>query len=240
MSAAMVCSFAGCVSPESVKFVKDGTYTGTAAGYSGDIEVSVTYKDNKMTDIKITKNSEPGVVAYSAMKDIPSYILENQSTNVDVSTGATTTSKAICEAVASTVEPAGGNPEQWTTDCTGKHKDKEVNYTTQAVIVGGGYSGILTALRLQQKGIETLIVEKQPKVGGSLNYMFNSMQITAGSTSLHKDNVADEEADAIAKDIYSYGNSLGNQDLIKLLTDNIGTATDWQIKDLGMTVVFCI
>lgn len=233
--AAMACSFAGCVSPESVKFVKDGTYTGTAAGYSGDIEVSVTYKDNKMTDIKITKNSEPGVVAYSAMKDIPAYILENQSTNVDVSTGATTTSKAICDAVASTVTPAGGNPEQWTIDCTGKHKDKEVNYTTQAVIVGGGFSGILTALRLQQEGVETLIVEKQPKVGGSLNYMFNSMQITAGSTSLHKDNVADEEADAIAKDIYSYGNNLGNQDLIKLLTDNIGKVTDWQIKDLGMS-----
>ncbi|NLH62958.1 MAG: FAD-binding protein [Erysipelotrichaceae bacterium] len=234
MCTAMVCSSAACVSPESIKFVKDGTYTGTANGYNGEIEVSVVYKDNKMTDIKVTKNSEPGVVAYSAMKNIPSYILENQSTNVDVSTGATATSKAICEAVASTVTPAGGNIEQWQKDCTGKHTDKVVNYSTQAVVVGGGYSGIITALRLRQKGIQTLIVEKQPKVGGSLNYMLNSMQITSGSSALHKDNVSDEDADAIANDIYTYGNSEGNKELLDLMTDNIGTVTDWQIKDLGM------
>jgi len=234
MCAAMVCAFAGCVSPESVKFIKDGTYTGTAQGYNGEIEVSVTYKDNKMTNVEVTKNSEPGVVAYSAMKNIPNYIVENQSTNVDVSTGATVTSKAICEAVASTVTPAGGNIDQWTVDCTGKHKDKEINYTTQAVIVGGGYAGIIAALRLQQLGIETLIVEKEPKVGGSLNYMFNSLQITSGSTKLHKDNVSDEESDAIATDIMNYGNNEGDQSLVNLLVDNIGMVTDWQISDLGM------
>lgn len=234
LCAAMVSSIAGCVSPESVKFVKDGTYTGTAAGYNGDIEVSVVYKDNKMTDVKVTKNSEPGVVAYSAMKDIPSYIVENQSVNVDVSTGATVTSKAICQAVANTVPDAGGNPEQWNTDCTGKHSTKVVNYSTTAVIVGGGYSGIITALRLRQKGIDTLIVEKQPKVGGSLNYMFNTEQITSGSKTLHKDNIADEEPEAIKNDLLTYGGGLGNEDLLKLMTLNIGTVTDWQIKDLGM------
>lgn len=232
--AAMVCSIAGCTSPETIKFVKDGTYTGSATGYQGDLEVSVEYKDNKMTNVTVTKNSESGVVAYSALKNIPSYIVENQSVNVDVSTGATTTSKAICSAVASTVTAAGGNLEQWQTDCTGKHEDKVVNYTTQAVVVGGGYSGIITALRLRQQGIETLLVEKESKVGGSLNYMYNATQITAGSSLLRKDGEAEEKPEKIAEDLYSYGNSKGNEDLLNLLADNIGTVTDWQVKDLGI------
>ncbi|WP_026888960.1 FMN-binding protein [Clostridium beijerinckii] len=79
------------------KKYKDGTYTGVGKGKNPDLKVAVTIKDDKITNVEIVSNNE--TKGKEAINTIPSKILEKQSTDVDVVSGATMTSKGIMEAV---------------------------------------------------------------------------------------------------------------------------------------------
>jgi fumarate reductase flavoprotein subunit len=80
---------------------KPGTYTASAKGFISEIKVSVTFSEEKITAITIDEHNETigrDRVA-SAIKSIPDAIVQSQSLEVDVVSGATYTSKAIKEAV---------------------------------------------------------------------------------------------------------------------------------------------
>ncbi|ABR35192.1 FMN-binding protein [Clostridium beijerinckii] len=79
------------------KKYKDGTYTGVGKGKNPDLKVAVTIKDNKITNVEIVSNNE--TKGKEALNTIPSKIVDTQSTDVDVVSGATMTSKGIMEAV---------------------------------------------------------------------------------------------------------------------------------------------
>lgn len=84
----------------------DGTYTGSAEGFGGSIEVSVTIDSGKISAIDIL-SAEGEDEAYLSMgKDIVSTILEQQSTEVDTVSGATYSSTGIKNAVAKALEEA--------------------------------------------------------------------------------------------------------------------------------------
>jgi len=48
----------------------------------------------------------------------------------------------------------------WYNDFMGKMKDKKV------IVIGGGVSGLTTAIYLQKNGYETLVLEKNATLGG--------------------------------------------------------------------------
>jgi fumarate reductase flavoprotein subunit len=84
---------------------KPGMYTSSARGFIGDIKVSVSFSEDKITKITIDEHNETierNRVAL-AIKNIPDSILQSQSPEVDVVSGATFTSKAIKEAVKNCV-----------------------------------------------------------------------------------------------------------------------------------------
>jgi fumarate reductase flavoprotein subunit len=80
---------------------KPGTYTSSARGFVSEIEVSTTFSEYEIVGITIVEHNEtiarPGIVF--AIENIPEYILQKQSVEVDVISGATYTSNAIKEAV---------------------------------------------------------------------------------------------------------------------------------------------
>jgi len=86
--------------------LNDGTYTGSAYGYRGNITVSVTVKDNKVTAIEI-KSIQDDLGYYSIAKNtiIPN-IMKKQSLNVDTVSGATYSSKGIINAVINALSKA--------------------------------------------------------------------------------------------------------------------------------------
>lgn len=85
------------VNKSEQKKYKDGTYTGVGKGKNLDLKVAVTIKDNKITNVEIVSNNE--TKGKEALNTIPNKIVETQSTEVDVVSGATMTSKGIMEAV---------------------------------------------------------------------------------------------------------------------------------------------
>lgn len=97
----------------------DGTYTGTAPGFGGDVTVSVTIEDGKMAAIDIVSAAGETPSYLSRAKGVISAMLEAQSTNVDVVSGATFTSNGIINAVKNALIKAAGGTVNETTGSSG-------------------------------------------------------------------------------------------------------------------------
>jgi uncharacterized protein with FMN-binding domain len=79
--------------------IADGTYKADSIAYVGPLEVAVTVKDHKITDVKVTKHKEKQF--YASLTQVPPQIVEKQSVKgIDATTGATVTSEAIINASA--------------------------------------------------------------------------------------------------------------------------------------------
>lgn len=83
----------------SENFYKDGSYTGSAQGFGGAIEVQVTLKDDEITDIQVTSAPGEDSAYLSQGEGVISSIISAQSTDVDTVSGATFSSTGIINAV---------------------------------------------------------------------------------------------------------------------------------------------
>lgn len=81
------------------KKVADGKHVAASQGYEGPVEVTVTMKSGRITDVAVTKHREKQF--YSAINDTSAKILKKQSVKgVDTTSNATITSEAIINATA--------------------------------------------------------------------------------------------------------------------------------------------
>lgn len=90
----------------AIDHLESGTYEVTGKGYNGDIVLSVTFKDNKITAIDIIEQDETPDIAEDALEGLPKDIIEANSTDVDAYSGATNTSNGIKGAVKKAIEEA--------------------------------------------------------------------------------------------------------------------------------------
>lgn len=84
----------------------DGTYTETATGKDSNFEVTVEIQDGKIASVTIGEHNEAPDKGGIAIAQLPDKIVEAQSYDVDVVTGATVTSTGIKDAVAKALEKA--------------------------------------------------------------------------------------------------------------------------------------
>lgn len=89
-----------------VNLLKDGTYTASAMGYSGKVNITLTIKDGKITEVTNT-NSDTRSFFNKAWRSIQPKILEKQSTEgIDTVSGATFSSMGILDASKMALEQA--------------------------------------------------------------------------------------------------------------------------------------
>lgn len=89
---------------------KDGTYTGTGRGHRPGIQVQVTIKNNKITNVEIVSDNETQRYSSEPFNTIPQEIIEAQSTNVDAVSGATESSDGVMMAVEDALSQATMKP----------------------------------------------------------------------------------------------------------------------------------
>lgn len=77
----------------------DGTYEATVDALHGPLSVEVTVADGEISDVVVTEHSETEGLTDPAVTDLPAEMVETNSTDVDVVSGATVTSKAVKSAV---------------------------------------------------------------------------------------------------------------------------------------------
>lgn len=101
----MLFSLNGCK-----KINKAGTYEDYGNGRNGKIKVSVTINsDGEISDIELLEHEDNKEFVEKAFKELKPKIIEKNSTDVDVSSGATESSKGILEAVEKSVKQSNKN-----------------------------------------------------------------------------------------------------------------------------------
>ncbi|MBQ7888828.1 MAG: FAD-binding protein [Erysipelotrichaceae bacterium] len=152
-----------------------GTYTATQQGHQlRHVTVSVTVDEKSIVDVQIVECTDnPITVVQTPCEEIPAAIVENQTYNVDVVTGATITSNAIKFAVKDCLDQAGGSaafsaPVEKTEITTGE------DVHTDILIVGGGGAGMSAAVEAYSgetandaNGLDVILIEKAGFLGGT-------------------------------------------------------------------------
>lgn len=90
----------------STKIYSDGTYQGTGTGFRGTTTVSVTIKDDKITNITTVSTRDDQQYYQRAFSTVTKSMISSQSPEVDAVAGATYSSNGIMQAVTNALNTA--------------------------------------------------------------------------------------------------------------------------------------
>lgn len=165
----------GCGSkPASTAGGVSGDFIGTAKGMGGDVTVTLTLEDGKITGCTAEGKDETQGIGTLALEQLPAQIAETGSIAVDGVSGATITSTAIKEAAAAALTAAGLNPDDYKTAVEKDAAAEDSTVDADVVVVGAGGAGMTAAITAAAEGKSVVILESQSMVGG------NSVRATGG------------------------------------------------------------
>ena len=206
--------------PEPDPQFEDGTYTGSANGMNGPVQVSVTVSNGKITEVNVTGHQETAGISDPAIEQVPQAIVNAQTTDVDAVSGATMTSEAIKEATAKALSGEGNE------EATG------LNLTIQpdVIVVGAGMAGLAASVRASQLGAKVLVLEQNFRVGGSANTAGGS--ISGAGYEIQKKAGIEDSPEAFYEDFVTMGGGEENMntEIAHVHAQRAGAAIDW-LKD---------
>ena len=195
------------------------TSVGTAKGFGGDVTVTLTLADGKITGCTAEGKDETEGVGSTAIDQLPGAIAESGSIAVDGVAGATVTSNAIKEAAAAALTAAGLNPADFQTAVAASgEKAEDSTVEADVVIVGAGGAGMTAAITAANEGKSVVVVESQAMVGG------NSVRATGGMNA----------AKTVYQDENEFGESAGVEKTLKTAAEKY--ADNETITALAKTV----
>lgn len=213
---------------------KPGTYTASAEGIHGPIEVEVKFSADKIESITVKKQNETEGIGSIAVAELPKKIVEAQSLAVDGISGATKSSDAIFAAVADCVKQAGGDVEALkAAGSNAGAKKEEKQLEADLVVVGAGGSGMTATVRATELGLKTIVVEKMPFMGGAIS-ISGGNQVVTGSELQKQEGVTDDSPASMVEDFKKNGDNLNVNDLIELYAKNVGETTNWLDQTVGV------
>ena len=183
------------------------TFTGTAQGMGGDVSVTLTVEDGKITAAEVVGENETKGIGYEPCAEgtYAAAIVEAQSADIDNISGATVTTNAVKEATKKAMVAAGLAEAEDTTVA-----DAECD----VVIVGAGGAGMTAALQAVDAGVNSVIVvEKAGSTGGNTSRATGGMN-AAKTVYQDKNEWSDATTQAVEKTIATakekYGDQIGD------------------------------
>ena len=142
----------------------DGTYEGSANGFSGKIKVSVVIKNQTIRSINILSNSDDEAFFNRAKEGVTASILAKQSTDVDTVSGATYSSRGIMNAVKDALSSSDG--EEQTVVAKGDFALNDGYYEG----TGNGFAGpVKLFIEIKDKSIIGIYIVKTSDDAGFFN-----------------------------------------------------------------------
>lgn len=142
----------------------DGTYEGSANGFSGKIKVSVVIKNQTIRSINILSNSDDEAFFNRAKEGVTASIIAKQSTDVDTVSGATYSSRGIINAVKDALSSSDG--EEQTVVAKGDFALNDGYYEG----TGNGFAGpVKLFIEIKDKSIVGIYIVKTADDAGFFN-----------------------------------------------------------------------
>lgn len=214
---------------ETAVFANPGTYSATATGRNGDVTVTVEFSTDEILSIDV-QSEETEAIGGAAMETMISDILKNQSIAVDVVSGATMTSNAFIECIASCVEQAGGDMSA----LSGAIAAETVSYNTEAdiIVVGAGGAGLMAAITAANDGASVILLEKSGHIGGNTLCAANGINGFDSAVQLADESYA--AADTSVEHFMSLqNNERSHENLVESFIVHSAEAIDY-LSDLGV------
>lgn len=195
---------------------KGEIYTGTGSGRNGDITVSVTVKDGRITAGKVVSEQETDFAKPAAQEVLAQAVKNGSADDLDTISGATLTSKGTIQAILAAVSGKAATaaaPEDTSCDI---------------VIAGAGGAGMSAAVEAASKGAKVIVLEKMGIAGGNTNSATGGLN--ASETSIQKKLGIKDSNDQYYKDTMTGGHNLNDPALVRTLVDNSAATVDWLIS----------
>lgn len=215
----------GPKAPEGDLFIP-GTYTETATGFGGPVDVTITVTEDKLEEVKIAGDQETENIGSFAVDMLDDRIMEAQSPHIDALTGATVTSNAILAATRKAMRDAGADlnafPAKEEEEVAEKGKEE---LDTDVVIIGAGGAGMTAAINTAQAGKDVILLEKMPYAGGNTTKATGGMN--AAETHYQAEQGIDDSVEQFVEDTMEGGHNINDKDLVTTLAENSAEAIDW-------------
>ncbi len=213
------------------KLFTPGTYEGVGKGYHGDIQLTVTVDENKITDIKASHTETEGL-GDNAVDNLITTAMEQTSLALDTVSGATYSSKGFLEALEDALLKAGADIDKLKVE---KEKDeanqKDIVKDIEVAIIGGGGAGLSAAVSAHQNGAKVLLIEKMPNVGG--NTIISGSAFNAVDEKRQSPQGIEDSLEKYYTQTYEGGDKQGDPELIHVMVDNAYPTIEW-LESLGM------
>lgn len=215
-----------CLSP--VAMAED--YTATAKGFGGDVTVTLTIEDGKLTAVKAEGPDETEGIGSKALEELPEAMVARNSVEVDTVASATVTSTAVLTAAADALAQAGVTLEPVEVEEEAKEPAKPTFENPDVIVIGAGFSGMNAALEAATNGAKVYLIDKNDDMGGSIRFAGGTtsaagakMQIEAG---------VEDSPENFQADIVRMGGGTNVPELTKKHTECAAAAVDW-LDELG-------
>ena len=135
-----------------------GTYEASVQGMGGPVVVTMEFSDNAIVSLKATGEQETKGLGDVAIEQLVQVVLDAQSADVDMVTGATVSSSAMLAAVAECINQAKGVVEE---------KPVVTDETADVIVVGAGAAGLSAAAEAVAGGASVIVLESNSFLGGA-------------------------------------------------------------------------
>ena len=210
------------------------TQEGTGIGKHGDVTVAVTFNAGKIQSIKVVKEQENPVLSKEVFTTLKDRIIETNSADVDIISGATFSSKGLLDAVKDAAKKAGVTLSKADKNAVKKvvaDLPKVNNY--DVVVIGAGGAGFSAAITAKNAGANVVLLEKMPAVGG--NSLISGAEMNVAQNWVQpKLGITDDSPELHAQDTFKGGDGKGDMKVIEVMTHGALDAAKWCRDYLGV------
>lgn len=203
---------------------QSGEFEGKADGYAGEILAKVKLEDGKIKEIE-TEENETDTIGHIAIEKLTDEIVEKNSLDVEIVSGATVSSTAFLEAIKAALDSAGLKPEDLQANETADEEALDLDQEAQVVVVGAGGAGLTSAIKLAQEGVDVLVLEKAEIPGGNTSRA--SAGMNAAETHYQEEQGVEDSVDQFVEDTMKGGKELNNKELVEKMAKDSSKAIDW-------------
>ena len=207
------------------------TVTGVANGNNGEVTVEVTLNGEKIENVVVKDHKETPGLSDGPINTIPAAIVENQSVNIEVVSGATNTSNAILNAVKAALKEAGLNPDNYM-NAANASTTKLEDATYDVIVLGGGGAGLSAAIEAKAAGKNVVLVEKMSYCGG--NTLLSYAELACPNNWLQKAQGIEDSVEKFATEMWEGGGKVGKKELVDIVAANATDAALWLRDEIGV------